>query len=139
MTAMHMKPNQMASQNAGVKSYMKLFDRAICPEDLLLLAKADYLGRLGPGMAREQMEASYAETEAVLQSMLAVYRDRMSRPYVMGRDLVEAGLTPGPQFREALEYAHKLRLAGLTKEEQMKQVLGQIRHLREVRNWEEIK
>ena len=45
----------------------------------------------------------------------------------MGRDLVEAGVQPGPVFTEALEYAHKLRLAGVPKEEQLSQTLGMIR------------
>ena len=45
----------------------------------------------------------------------------------MGRDLVEAGVKPGPGFTEALAYAHKLRLAGLSKEDQLRQTLGYIR------------
>jgi tRNA nucleotidyltransferase (CCA-adding enzyme) len=48
----------------------------------------------------------------------------MSRPYLMGRDLLAAGLKPGALFREALEQAHKLRLAGLSKEEQFKAALA---------------
>ena len=51
----------------------------------------------------------------------------MAEPYLMGRDLVEAGVKPGPGFTEALAYAHKLRLAGLPKEEQLRQTLGFIR------------
>ena len=64
------------------------------------------------------------ETEAKLREMLAVYEERMKRPYLMGRDLIEAGLEPGPVFSEALAYAHKLRLNGIAKEDQLKQTLG---------------
>jgi tRNA nucleotidyltransferase (CCA-adding enzyme) len=51
----------------------------------------------------------------------------MSRPYLMGRDLIKAGVLPGPVFTYALEYAHKLRLAGVSKDEQLSQTLGMIR------------
>ena len=64
---------------------------------------------------------------ARVDEMLREYRDRMSRPYLMGRDLIEAGVSPGPVFSRALDYAHKLRLAGIPKEEQLRQTLGMIR------------
>ena len=59
--------------------------------------------------------------------MLLEYESRMSRPYVSGKDLVDAGVTPGPVYTKALDYAHKLRLAGVSKEEQLSQTLGMIR------------
>lgn len=127
MVELHMKPNMMAENGAGEKSFMKLFDRSVCPEDLLLLAKADHLGRMKTEADRETLAAGYAETEKTLQAMLALYRQRMAEPFLMGRDLVEAGVRPGPGFAEALAYAHKLRLAGLSKEEQLRQTLGYIR------------
>lgn len=45
MTKFHMQPNQLANQNSKLKSTRKLFSQVICPEDLILLAKADELGR----------------------------------------------------------------------------------------------
>ena len=59
--------------------------------------------------------------------MLALFDARMARPFLQGRDLIAAGVEPGPRFHEALEYAHKLRLAGLGREEQLRQTLGYIR------------
>ena len=119
MTELHMKPNIMAAQNSGRKSFMKLFDRSVCPEDLLLLAKADYLGR-------DLASRDYHEEE-ILREMLAAYNDLMSRPFVQGRDLVAAGIRPGPLFKEALDYGHKLHLAGVPKEQALPQVLALIR------------
>ena len=119
MTELHMKPNMLAAQNSGRKAFMKLFDRSVCPEDLLLLAKADYLGRALP-------DRNYPE-ESILREMLASYDDLMSRPYVQGRDLVAAGIRPGPLFKEALDYGHALRLAGVPKEQALPQVLAMIR------------
>ncbi len=48
----------------------------------------------------------------------------MAKPCVQGRDLVEAGLKPGPYFSELLEYAHKLRLAGIEKDMALKQTMS---------------
>ena len=48
----------------------------------------------------------------------------MAKPHVMGRDLIAAGLEPGEDFSEILEYAHKLRLAGIEKESALKQTLA---------------
>ena len=124
MTELHMQPNNKAREASHDKAFMTLFDQSVCPEDLLLLAKADHMGRLGPGMRREPAAAAYAETERRLREMLALYQDRMNRPYVMGRDLIAAGMQPGPLISEALAYAHKLRLAGVSKEEQLRQTLG---------------
>jgi hypothetical protein len=127
MTELHMKPNMLVDCRSSVKSYMKMYDRSLCPEDLLLLARADNLGCAGPGSDREAMCAEYAQTEKQLRDMLALYYARMSRPFLMGRTLIEAGFTPGPLFAEALAGAHKLRLAGRPKEEQFKYALSLFR------------
>ena len=54
----------------------------------------------------------------------------MSRPYVMGKDLIAAGMKPSPHFSEILAYAHKLRLAGVDKESALKQTLAYARKLK---------
>ena len=54
----------------------------------------------------------------------------MSRPFVQGADLVKAGFQPGKDFSEALAYAHKLRLAGVEKEEALHQTVGFLSKLR---------
>ena len=127
MTELHMQPNKKAREASHVKSFMAMFDRSVCPEDLLLLAKADHMGRLGPGMRREATAEEYAEMGGRLREMLTLYKERMNQPYVMGRDLIEAGVKPSPLFADALAYAHKLRLAGIPKEEQLLQTLGYLR------------
>lgn len=117
-----MKPNMLAGDRAGRKSTSKLFDQSVCPEDLLLLAKADHFGK---GSAED-----YSETEAFLQERLSYFRELMSRPYVQGRDLVEAGIKPGADFSEALAYSHKMRLAGVQKKEALAQTLAFLRKQR---------
>ena len=61
---------------------------------------------------------------------LRVYEETMAKPYVMGRDLIEAGLEPGEDFGEILAHAHKLRLAGIDKDSALKQTLAYARTLR---------
>ena len=123
MVELHMRPNILAGQQSGVKSYCKLFDQSVCPNDLLLLAKADALGC--------GTEKDYTPTEETLHRMLEAYEELMSRPFVQGSDLIEAGFQPGKDFSEALAYAHKLRLAGVEKEEALHQTAGFLHKLRE--------
>lgn len=113
MVALHMRPNMMAAQHSSRKSFCKLFDRSLCPEDLILLAKADALGR--------GIQQDYTPTESYLQEKLAAFHEIMSRPFVQGADLIAAGFSPGEDFRSALAYAHKMRLAGVKKEDALRQ------------------
>lgn len=122
MVELHMAPNAFVGQQAHRKAYNRLFDRAVCPNDLLLLALSDDLGcddRIArPGVHEE------------LVSHLQDFEELMARPYVQGRDLLELGMEPGPELGEVLRYAHKLRLAGLSKEDQLRQCEGYLRSLR---------
>ena len=124
MTRMHMIPNMLAVNTRSAKKFMKMFDSSVCPEDLLLLAKADHLGRQTPDTDRTEMLREYQPIEEQLLSRLADYRRLMDNPPLMGRDLIEAGMTPGPIFTDALAYAHKLHLAGIPKETALRQTLG---------------
>lgn len=71
--------------------------------------------------------------ESFLYQRLEIFREMMARPYVMGRDLIEAGFCPASDFTEILKYAHKLRLAGVEKENARKQTLAYARQLRGIR------
>lgn len=108
MVLLHMRPNLLAGQHSGPKSYRRLFDQSVCPEDLLLLSKADALGC--------STGEDYGPTQQILTAALADFREVMARPYVQGADLVQAGFAPGKDFAGALDLAHKLRLAGVEKE-----------------------
>ncbi len=43
---------------------------------------------------------------------------------VTGKDLIEAGIEPSERFSEYLDYAHRLRLAGVDKASALKQTLA---------------
>ena len=117
----HMKPNTVAGARSAKKVTTRMFDKAVDPEGLICIALADDRGRI--------TQAPATDHEAFLYERLEVFRELMARPYVMGRDLIEAGLTPGVEFTEILRHAHKLRLAGVPKESAMKQTLAYAREI----------
>jgi tRNA nucleotidyltransferase (CCA-adding enzyme) len=129
MVELHMRPNLLVANNAKTKSFMRTFDTSCCPNDLLLLAKADSLGRADEQGHMPLPEEGYRDIEQRLGELFAEYERRMAAPYVTGNDLIEAGYEPGPLFSEALAYAHKLRLAGIGRDEQLSQTLGYMRSL----------
>ena len=100
------------SQDPGEAGWMALFDGALCPEDLLLLTRAAHAG-----------EPGWPDAQRRLDGLYALYRERMDRPYVMGRDLMAAGVGSGPEMGRALAYAHGLRLAGADKAGQLQGTL----------------
>ena len=116
MAALHMKPNMSAYGKARIKSTNKMFDEAASPEDLIAFSAID-----------KSSEAFEGEGESNLQFLkkrLEVYKEYMARPYVKGQDLIDAGIAPDERFKDALEYAHKLRLAGVDKESALKQTIA---------------
>ena len=121
MVPLHMKPNVMAQARSPVKSTNRLFDGAASPEDLILFSWCDR-----PLVAGD---SPFTWDGDFLYGRLEEYRKTMAAPFVMGHDLVDAGLEPGAYFSDALAYAHKLRLAGIPKEEALKQTLSYARKL----------
>ena len=126
LTALHMKPTTIVVSGAGVKTSNHMFDDSVDPEALICLSMADGQGTRSP--------YPYVSCEENLRARLAIYQDIMAQPHVMGRDLIEAGLEPGPDFAEFLALAHKLRLAGIGKDEALKQVLAEARKKRRKSN-----
>ena len=122
MVPLHMKPNVAAYSKPSLKSTNRMFDAAVAPEDLIWFAMADK-----PVMSGTE---NFSGDSEFLFERLRAYEETMAAPYVMGRDLIDAGLEPGENFSEILAYAHKLRLAGIDKETAMKQVLSYARKLK---------
>ena len=114
MVELHMKPNLYAAQNSRQRAWNTLFDQSVCPEDLMLLAKADHLGRANA--------APYEETEREMGERFAAFQETMARPYVTGADLIARGMHPGEEMGKMLEAAHRLRLAGVEKEAALRQL-----------------
>jgi len=68
MTLLHMRPNMLVSQKSGDKAYKRLFDKSVCPNDLILIADADRTSR--PGFEDE------TKATAVLFEKLNEYNKR---------------------------------------------------------------
>ena len=103
-----------------------MFDQAPSPKDLILFACADR-----PVMAGSE---EFSGDRSFLEDRLKVYEETMAAPYVMGKDLIDLGLEPKEDFKEILDYAHKLRLAGINKQEALKQVESYAKKLRKNTN-----
>lgn len=116
LSELHMKPNTIAAAEASVKSTNKMFDNAVSPRDLIYIALADDKGRI--------TETPSEPSEEFLFERLSIYNDIMEKPYVTGKDLVDAGLVPDKNFSDILAYAHKLRLAGIDKESALRQTIS---------------
>ena len=123
MTELHMEPNIMARARSKLKRTNRLFDRSVEPFDLIQLSVCDGLGKL----------PKCDDTEEFLMQRYDRFNEIMSRPYLMGRDLIEAGLEPSENFAEILGYAHKLRLAGLDKDNQLRQSLAYARSVLKIK------
>ena len=116
MTEHHMRPNTAAGDRSSVKATNRMFDRSVDPEGLICLALADAEGTV--------KRSPRFSGEGFLADRLRIYRETMARPFVEGKDLVAAGLEPGPELGECLAFAHKLRLAGVEKSKALKQTLA---------------
>lgn len=116
MTELHMRPNGYAAQKSSQKAFNKLFYASVCPEDLVLLSKADHMGR--------SSFSDYSATEERLKQALEAYNKLMAEPYITGKDLIDAGIAPDKNFSKLLDFANKLRLSEVTYESALKQVIS---------------
>ncbi len=119
LTEFHMRPNALASFGSSEKATNKMFDSVTCADDLVYFAKSDHFGRI------TSAESEFRED--FLNERLRIYKEIMQKPRVDGKDLISAGLKPDFRFAELLSYAHKLHLAGVEKEEALKQTLSYAR------------
>lgn len=119
MTLLHMRPVTLAKNKSKIKKTNALFDESVCPSDLIYLSVSDHNGRI---LNNGEEEADYLQ---FLLERLDIFNEYMSRPYVTGRDLMDAGLKPGKEFGKMLKFAHTLRLAGIPKKSALNQTLKQ--------------
>ncbi|MDE6519035.1 MAG: hypothetical protein K2K91_01030 [Ruminococcus sp.] len=115
MVEFHMMPNIMAHAKSKTKSTNKLFDSVVEPFDLIQLAVCDGLGKIPQDNS----------TEEFLLMRFARYTEIMSQPYVTADDLINAGISD--RTDEILQYSHKLRLAGVDKENTLRQSISYAR------------
>ncbi len=139
----HMRPNKIAESRSAVKKTNHLFDNVLAPSDLIYFAICDkpklpYVLQsqdkdsikveMDKGIEKELFTTTENEREQeridFLFDRLEVYRETMAKPYVTGKDLIINGVMPGEDFGMILEYAHKLRLAGIPKDNALRQTIS---------------
>lgn len=120
MTELHMEPNIMADAGSKIKSTNRMFEKSIAPYDLIQLSVCDGKGKI----------PSCEGNEEFLLKRLDIFNEIMARPYVQTEDLINAGLKESVYFDEILSHAHKLRLAGIKKDNAMIQILAYARKLK---------
>lgn len=132
LVGLHMWPfhlcNVRRKETLSPRACLKLY-KAVGADlpGLFLLAMADSLAGRGPG----RPAAMEAELAALFEQVLEVCRTRVEPalagpPLVTGRDLIDAGLTPGPRFKEILGEVEKARVDGVI--ENRDQALDWLRH-----------
>lgn len=117
MSELHMRPNMLCGSNSKKKKTRQLFDMSLCPNDLILLSRADASGKL---------DEPYDEAaETWLRDRLEDYEKRMCQPMVTGADLISAGLKPGAYFADLLGRARQLHFSGIDRKQALKAVLAE--------------
>ena len=94
-------------EGSDTLSFMRVFDDAVSLEDLSIMSEI-------------LSGNSHAD-------MLELYRERISRPYVTGADILREGVSSGPKVGGALRHIHDLRLAGFPKDVQLREAIKYIR------------
>ncbi len=117
MVWLHMRPNILAKCRSKRKKTRQLFDLSRCPEDLILLSRADASGKL---------DEPYDEgLEAFLRQRLEDYRRVVALPMVTREDLLAAGFEPGETLEKALARARQLHFSGFDRQRALTQVLAE--------------
>ena len=117
MVWLHMRPNILAKCRSKKKKTRQLFDLSLCPEDLILLSRADASGKL---------DAPYDEAlEAFLRQRLEDYRRVSALPMVTREELLAAGIVPGEALENALARARQLHFSGFDRRNALRQVVAE--------------
>ena len=115
---LHMRPNMLYGAQSRKKKTRQLFDMSLCPNDLILLSRADASGKLD--------EPYREENEVWLRERLEDYHSRLKQPVVTGQDLIDAGLRPGPDFAALLQRARMLHFSGIDRRNALRQILNEM-------------
>ena len=104
----HLKPSQFYAAKSGSKAIRKLATK-VNIEELVTVAKADFLGRT----TQEALTHDYKAGTWLLKKAegLKVKNNPLER-LVQGRDLIDLGLEPSPQFKAIIDEVYALQLEG---------------------------
>jgi len=111
----HLKPSQFYANGAKSAAIRKLATK-VNIEELVLIAKADFLGRT----TEEALHGEYKAGDWLLKKASELnVKTKPLACVVQGRDLIDLGLEPSPLFKSIMDEIYTLQLAGkiVSKEE----------------------
>lgn len=104
----HLAPSQLYHNGAKSPAIRRLSTK-INIEELVIVARADFLGRT----TKESLERTYKAGDWLIKKAreLGVETDAPT-PILQGRDLINLGLAPSPEFKRILNSAYQAQLDG---------------------------
>ncbi len=104
----HMRPMELFKARAGDSAVRRLARSVKRIDRLARVARADMLGR--PPLP----EPDTASLDWLLaRSQVLAVKENVPKPIVMGRHLIELGLSPGPRFKALLNACYEAQLDGV--------------------------
>jgi len=116
----HLKPSQFYDAKSKDKAIRKLATK-VNIEELVIIAKADFLGRT----TQESLRGNYEAGEWLLEKAKGLkVQNKPLDNLLQGRDLIDLGLEPSSEFKMILEKVYDLQIEGdvSTKEEALEYV-----------------
>ncbi|MGB7070270.1 MAG: HDIG domain-containing metalloprotein [Pyrinomonadaceae bacterium] len=109
----HLKPGEYykAKTPVGDGAFRRLA-RKVEPDLLYRVAKADSLGRNPDWLPNEKRFGSEAQEWFIGRVKELQIENRAPEPILMGRHLIELGLSPSPRFKKILDAVYELQLDG---------------------------
>ncbi|MDY7106618.1 MAG: HD domain-containing protein [Actinomycetota bacterium] len=107
LVADHLKPDQLYQADSTPRAVRRLAQRVVRLDRLLRVAHADRNGR-PPAPDDGFPAADWLREQAAALDVA----DRAPEPIVRGRDLIDLGLAPGPQFKRLLDACFEAQLDG---------------------------
>ncbi len=109
----HLKPGEYygAKTPVGDGAFRRLA-RKVEPDLLYRVAKADSLGRNPDWLPKEKWFDSKAQEWFIAKVKELQVEKKAPDPLLLGRHLIELGLTPGSQFRPILDAVYEMQLDG---------------------------
>jgi len=104
----HLKPSQFYAAKSGSKAIRKLATK-VNIEELIVVSEADFLGRT----TEDALTCDYKAGEWLLQKAAELQvKSKPLERLVQGRDLIDLGLKPSPQFKAIIDEVYELQLEG---------------------------
>jgi tRNA nucleotidyltransferase (CCA-adding enzyme) len=109
----HLKPGEFYNQRDNISDgAFRRLARKVEPDLLYRVAQADNLSRNGDWLPKEEWFTSEGHDWFLAKIRELEVEVEAPKPILMGRHLLEMGLTPSPKFKEIIDAVYELQLDG---------------------------